>query len=45
MKGLLVMGLVVALLVVGAIAYERMLWNECRQTNSWFYCVRILDRK
>jgi hypothetical protein len=33
------------LIVGGSIAYERMLWNECRTDHSWFYCVRILGAK
>jgi hypothetical protein len=28
--------------IVAPIAYERMLWNECRATNSFFYCVRVI---
>jgi hypothetical protein len=32
----------VALVMVGSIAYERMLWNECRADHSFFYCVRVL---
>jgi hypothetical protein len=25
-----------------AFVYERAMWNECRATNSWFYCMRTL---
>jgi hypothetical protein len=31
-------------LIGGAIAWEISLWSECRQTNSWFYCLRVLNR-
>ena len=31
-------------LVVGAIAYEVMVWKECRQSNSFFYCLRVLSK-
>lgn len=23
--------------------YEWSLWHECRQTNSFFYCARVLS--
>lgn len=26
------------------VAYEIAVWNECRETNSWFYCMRLLSR-
>jgi uncharacterized protein (DUF983 family) len=33
------------LLIVGGIAYERMLWNECRATpHTWFYCLRVVPK-
>jgi hypothetical protein len=31
-------------LIGGAIAWEVSIWNECRQTNSFFYCMRVLGR-
>lgn len=39
--------LVVALLlglIVGAVAYEVVLWHECQRDHSWFYCLRVLTR-
>jgi hypothetical protein len=45
MRPLIAYGAFVLLLMAGAIAYERMLWNECRATNSWFYCVRVLGQR
>lgn len=33
-------GLVVIILF--ALYYEVSVWRECRQTNSWFYCMRVL---
>jgi uncharacterized membrane protein YiaA len=26
----------------GVVVYEVSLWNECRATNSFFYCIRVL---
>jgi len=26
------------------IMVEISVWQECRQTNSWFYCMRVLHR-
>lgn len=34
---------VVALIGLG-IYWEISVWQECRQTNSWFYCVRVLGK-
>lgn len=33
-----------ALLVGISIWWELTLWQECRATNSWLYCVRILGK-
>ncbi len=30
--------------LIGLIAYEHMIWNECRATNSWFYCFRVMSK-
>lgn len=34
--------------VIAAIAlavwWEVSLWNECRETNSFWYCVRVLGK-
>jgi hypothetical protein len=27
-----------------AIGCEINVWQECRQTNSWFYCMRVLSK-
>lgn len=24
--------------------YEISVWNECRLTNSWLYCTRVLSK-
>lgn len=29
--------------VGGCVAMEVKLWNECRASNSWFYCLRVLS--
>lgn len=42
MKFMILIGAVALALVVGGIAYEHMLWRECLQTNSWFFCLRVL---
>lgn len=34
---------VVALIGIG-IYWEISGWQECRQTNSWSYCVRVLGK-
>jgi hypothetical protein len=44
MKPLIATAALTVAVIVGIIAYERMLWNECRLTNSWFYCVRVLGK-
>ena len=33
----------ILLLIGGAVWWEVSLWNECRATHSWFYCVRVLN--
>ena len=43
--GVLAIAVVLLSIVVAAVAYEVMLWNECRGTNSWFYCMRVLGGK
>lgn len=27
-----------------AIWWDVSVWQECRQTNSWFYCWRVISR-
>jgi hypothetical protein len=39
---LLILG--VFLLLGGCVAYEAMVWSECLDKNSLFYCVRVLSR-
>lgn len=31
-------------LVMAGLYVELMLWDECRQTNSFFYCLRVLGQ-
>ncbi len=34
---------VAVILVIGGCTYfEYSLWHECRATNSFFYCLRVL---
>jgi uncharacterized membrane protein YiaA len=41
-KALMVVGIVV---VFGSlIAYNVSIWKECRQTNSWGYCMHVLSK-
>lgn len=40
----MVMGLVVVAFIVAAVCWEIDLWNECRTTNSFFYCMRVLGK-
>lgn len=39
---LIVAGFFVA--VVLLVAFQVSLWNECRETNSFFYCMHVLSR-
>jgi hypothetical protein len=35
----------IILFAIGLVVYfEYSLWTECRQTNSFFYCVRVLGQ-
>lgn len=34
----------VAAVVAGLVYYEVSIWNECRQTNSFLYCVRVVSK-
>jgi hypothetical protein len=36
--------LLIALVLGGVLFYEVAVWSECRQTNSWWYCLRILSK-
>lgn len=46
MNNLKIAGL--AALMVGLVGlgiwYEVGVWNECRETNSWMYCMRVLSK-
>jgi hypothetical protein len=43
LKTIGVAALVVAVLA-GIIYLEVDVWQECRVTNSWFYCMRVLSK-
>lgn len=32
------------LLVGGCVACNVSLWNECRASNSWMYCMHVLSK-
>lgn len=36
--------LIAGLLGLG-IYFEIGRWDECRQTNSWYYCMKLLEAK
>lgn len=37
--------LAVLMLLGGIVAYEAMIWNECRaDDHSWFYCLRMIQK-
>lgn len=38
-----VMALVVTV-ILSIIYLEIGVWQECRATNSWFYCMRVLSK-
>lgn len=46
MKSLKVVGILAlpVAILVGCVLFEVSLWNECRQTNRFFYCLRVLGR-
>ncbi|QTZ83278.1 hypothetical protein phiGM223_12 [Pseudomonas phage phiGM22-3] len=31
-------------LVAGCVAWNVSLWNECRASNSWMYCMHVLSK-
>lgn len=38
-------GLAFFLLIVGLVIWwEASLWGECRETNSFWYCMRVLAK-
>lgn len=39
-------GIILGILAVIALAFlwEVNIWNECRETNSFWYCVRVVSR-
>lgn len=41
-----VLGLAVVVIAFVAIGiyYEMAVWQECRATNSWLYCMRVLSK-
>lgn len=34
----------VVIVIGGGIAWEVSLWHECRATNSFWYCMRVLGK-
>lgn len=36
--------LLVLLFFIGIVFYEISVWKECLQTNSWWYCLRIIGK-
>lgn len=44
MKALAIFLLIIVIAVWG-IYTEISLWSECRETNSFFYCARVLGSK
>lgn len=41
-KWLMVIGITVVFVALGM--YNVSLWNECRETNSWGYCMKVLSK-
>lgn len=31
-------------IVLAAVWFEMQVWDECRQTNSFWYCMRVLSK-
>ncbi len=36
--------ILIAAVVVAIAACEISIWNECRDSNSWIYCVRFMGK-
>jgi hypothetical protein len=32
------------LFIAAVVSYEVMVWRECLDTNSFFYCMRVLSK-
>jgi hypothetical protein len=46
MKASTIVGIIAILfIIVAAIYLEVGVWTECRQTNSFFYCFRVLGNR
>lgn len=43
MREVLIAAAVATLLCLGTV-WELKTWNECRNTNSFFYCMRVLGK-
>ena len=37
-------GVGIVAVILLAIWYEMEVWSECRQTNSFMYCMRVLSK-
>jgi len=37
--------LVIIVLVLGSCALRWSIWNECRQSHSWLYCMHTVGGK
>jgi hypothetical protein len=42
--GLLLIVVVVLIVVAVSVYLEISVWNECRQTNSFWYCMRMMSK-
>ena len=40
----IVVGVLTSAIVSGVVYLEVSLWNECRETNSFLYCLRTLSK-
>lgn len=36
--------ILIAVVVVAIAACEISIWNECRASNSWIYCMRVTGK-
>lgn len=37
-------GIGLTIFITLAASWQVHLWNECRETNSWGYCMRVLSK-
>ena len=39
-----ILGVIAVAFIFGAITVQALVWQECRQDHSWFYCLSLISR-